>query len=154
MTNDNTARDIQPDLLIQPYNDAELDAAMREREAIENAEQDLRALRSLWAKRMLATLAGCLSLLMSSAALADGPAKVKRPVMCMSGAPVPGPYFMCTDGKRPRLLLPYIEVQFTDAEGHDASYVLGWPATNKKPLPLPKRLPKDEAPKRVSTVKL
>lgn len=74
---------------------------------------------------LLATLAIALS---ASAATAD-PKPVQRPTVCTRGAKVTGAGFsgfMCTDGKRPRLLVRYTIVAFTDAAGKPASYVLGW----------------------------
>lgn len=164
MQNDTTTddRDTLTDAL-KPYDEREVfDRAMRELEVLERTERADDA-----AKRGLETLRQCGSLrafcrvfaaagaLMATVTLGsvalgqDAPAKPKRPVLCMSGAPVSGNglvYFVCTDGKRPRILLPYIEVQFAAADGKEASYVLGWPATQTKPIPLPRKLPKDERP--------
>lgn len=143
--------------------DATLDEAMREREVIENGERDLdvlrrysdvRAGRALFFGKWFSAIALSFLALSPGLASADAP-KVKKPTLCMSGTPVTGERFagfLCTDGKRPKLFTRYVEVQFVDEHGKAASYVLGWTGAQPKPIPLPRKLPKDEKP--VSTVRL
>lgn len=139
-----------PDL--QSYPDWELDEAMRELDALNRADEA--------AKRGLETLRRCGSLrafckafamagtLMATLAFGgaagadDAPAKPKKPTMCLSGQPVEakGGFrgFLCTDGKRPRILVRYTVVRFVDESGSDATYVLGWPtAAKSKPAVVP-----------------
>lgn len=141
MTQDNSSepRDTIP--CLAPYEDAELDTAMRELEALERGEQACPAFTrcslalAFWkAFGVGAAMAGLL-LSSSPAAADDAPAKVKRPVLCMQGQPVSGKGFagyLCLDGKRPRVFTRYIEVRFVDSEGRPASYVLGWVAPVKR----------------------
>ncbi len=124
--NDNTDRDTLID--VQPYSDSELDSAMRELEELQaeaNAMADLRILRSHWARRMVAAMAGILALCAALPALADAP-RVKRPVVCTAGRAVEGVGYICTDGKRPRIFPRFTVVSFQDETGARRSYVLGW----------------------------
>lgn len=146
MSNDNTdsnVRDTIPDL--QPYCDAELDAAMRELLAIEAGERDLAVLREVWkqrhtprrglASRLAAWLTAAVCLTCSASAMAEEPAKPKRPTMCLQGQPVGGKDFtgfICLDGKRPRIFTRYIVVEFVDENGKPRTYTLGWTAPVKR----------------------
>lgn len=141
-TNDSdTVRDTLIDL--EPYADSELDEAMRELLAIEAAERDATVIRQLHRRTLrLCTLAAWLTaglvMLTASAAAADEPAKVKRPVVCTAGTPVTGAGFsgyLCTNGKKPRLFTRHIVVSFVDSEGNPQTYVLGWTGAPAKKVP-------------------
>lgn len=144
MTERTTDRDTLP--AIQPYSDRELDDAMRELVAIEAAERDRQVLLEVWrqrntprrglASRLAAWLTAAVCLTCSASALAEAPPKPKRPVMCLQGQPVEakGGFkgFLCTDGKRPRILVRYTVVQFVNEAGDGVTYVLGWPTAAKR----------------------
>lgn len=132
-----------PTIETQPYSDTELDAAMRELEAIEAGERDLAVLREVWKGRKarsplttLRILALALGMAIPATAMAqDAPAKPKRPTMCLHGKAITGDGFVgyvCLDGKRPRIFTRYIEVKFVDEAGKPRSYVLGWSAPVKR----------------------
>jgi len=131
----NPILDLEFDDITEP--DLLLDAAMREREALEDAERDERVLRSYHAVRTGRALffgkafsgfALLASLLFPGVARADEP-RTKRPTVCTAGSVVSGPNFtgyLCTDGKRPKLFTRHVVVSFVDADGNPRSYVLGW----------------------------
>jgi hypothetical protein len=128
---------------LKPYSDDELDHAMRELLALEARERGqhsrglLRAFSRVFASLGLAVALSAPGL----AAAQDAPAKPKRPTMCLQGQPVEakGGFmgFLCTDGKRPRILVRYTVVQFVNEAGDGAVYVLGWPTAAKGPKMTP-----------------
>ena len=76
-----------------------------------------------------ATVALCAAFaLMATTATAEAP-KAQKPTVCASGTAVKGDGFegfVCTDGKRPKLLARWTSVRFVSKDGSPARYVLGW----------------------------
>lgn len=111
-------------------------------------------------KALLTAVLLVTTMAIATAAAAQDAPKVKKPTLCTSGTPVAGERFvgfLCTDGKRPKLFTRYIEVNFVDADGKAASYVLGWVGAPVKPVKLPARVPADtkrDPAKRVDLVTL
>lgn len=119
--------------------------AMRELETIERAERDLdclkrygevRAGRALFFGKFFS--AAILSFLALSPGTASAEERVKKPVVCVRGHEVAGEGFrgyLCTDGKRPRLLTRFTKVSFVDETGAARSYVLGWATVKPREVP-------------------